>query len=114
MKKTVLFAMLLVGSFLMAQVNETENRHAPKSQKGQLTAQGCVSRLSGYYILMQEGSSYALEARGKIHFGEYLGQQVEVTGTERATLNTSESRRPAPSRTIVVDSITTISKRCTE
>ena len=79
MEKTVLFSMLLVGSLLMAQVNG--NQRAPNSHKGQLTAQGCVGRSSGYYIFMQEGNSYALEARHKIDFGHYLGQRVEVTGS---------------------------------
>lgn len=113
MMKAVVFVVLFAVSLLMAQVNEGESQRPPKSQKGQLTTQGCVSRSSGYYILMQSGNSYALEASRKIDFGHYLGQQVEVSGSERATLSTSSSRRGAPALTIVVDSINTISKRCT-
>jgi hypothetical protein len=114
MTKAAAFVMLFVVSLLMAQVNEGEPQRLPKSRKGLLTAQGCVSRSSGYYILMQPGNSYALEAASrKIDFGHYLGQQVEVTGDERATLSTSSSRRGAPSLTIMVDSINTISKQCT-
>jgi hypothetical protein len=113
MMKAVVFVVLFLASLLMAQVNEGENQRPPKSQKGQLTAQGCVSRSSGYYILTQSGNSYVLEANRKIDVGHYLGQQVEVTGSERATLSTSSSRRGAPALTIMVDSINTISKRCT-
>jgi DNA-binding transcriptional regulator LsrR (DeoR family) len=112
MKGTAVFVMLVVVSLLRAQLNEGEYPSPPRSQKGQLTAQGCVSRSSGYYILMQSGNSYALEASRKIDFGHYLGKQVEVTGRERATLSTSSSRRDAPGLTIVVDSINTISKQC--
>lgn len=50
MIKAVVFVVLFLASLLMAQVNEGENQHPPKSQKGQLTAQGCVSRSSGYYV----------------------------------------------------------------
>jgi len=113
MMKAVVFVVLFLASLLMAQVNEGENQRPPKSQEGQLTAQGCVSRSSGYYILMQSGNSYVLETNRKIDVGHYLGQQVEVTGSERATLSTSSSRRGAPPLTIMVDSINTISKRCT-
>jgi hypothetical protein len=113
MAKAVVLVTFFLVSMLMAQVNEGENQRPRKGQNGQLTAQGCVSRSSGYYILMQSGNSYALEARRNLDFGHYLGQQVEVTGSERATLSTSSSRRGAPSLTIVVDSINTISKHCT-
>ena len=112
MMKAVVFVVLFLASLLMAQVNEGENQRPPKSQEGQLTAH-CVSRSSGYYILMQSGNSYVLETNRKIDVGHYLGQQVEVTGSERATLSTSSSRRGAPPLTIMVDSINTISKRCT-
>jgi hypothetical protein len=112
-KKGSLFVMLFVVSLLVAQVNEGESQRPPKSQKGQVTAQGCVSRSSGYYILMQSGSSYVLEASRKLDFGHYLGQQVEVSGKERATLSTSSSRREAPGLTIMVESINTISNHCT-
>lgn len=104
MKKAVVFAVLLAVALLRAQVNEDEHQRPPKNQKGQLTTEGCVSRLSGYYILMQldASNSYVLEANRKIDFGHYLGQQVEVTGNERATLGTSSSRRGAPALTIMV------------
>ena len=112
MKKAVLFVVFFSVCSLMAQGNEGESQRAPKSQKGQLTAQGCVSRSSGYYILMQSGNSYVLEANHKIDFGHYLGQQVEVAGRERATVGTSSGRRDAPGLTIEVHSINTISQRC--
>lgn len=113
MRTAVVLMALVIVSFLVAQVNEGGYQGPPKTQKGQVTAQGCVSRSSGYYILMQSGNSYVLETSRKVDFGHYLGKQVEVTGKERATLSTSSSRRDAPGLTILVESINTISQRCT-
>jgi hypothetical protein len=112
MKMAFVFVLLFGACSLMTQV-KGENQRPPKSKKGQLTEQGCVSHASGYYILMQSGNSYVLETTHNIDLGHYLGQQVHVTGYERATLGTSSGRRDAPGLTIVVDSINSISKRCT-
>lgn len=112
MRMAAVLMTLVVASFLIAQVNEAQYQRPAKSQKGHVTAQGCVSRSSGYYILMQSGNSYVLETSRKIDFGHFLGRQVEVTGKERATLSTSSSRRDAPGLTIMVESINTISQQC--
>ena len=73
MKKLGIAMMLLSASFLLAQ-----------DSKGPVTVQGCVSRSSGDYILTKQdpGVSYELQASGKTKLKQYLGQQVEVTGTE--------------------------------
>jgi hypothetical protein len=59
------------------------------------------------------GNSYVLHATNKIKLGHYLGQQVEVTGTESPTMSSSTATgRRASSVTIMVDSINAISKQC--
>jgi hypothetical protein len=116
MNKSILLMVLFAGSWLMAQANPDQSQHPPDEKKGQVTVQGCVSRSSGNFVLMQSdpGNSYVLHATNKINLGHYLGQQVEVTGTESPTMSTSsDSGRRSPSVTIMVDSINAISKRCT-
>jgi hypothetical protein len=108
MKQTTMVLLLFVGGLLMAQAN-------PKGQQGQVTVQGCVSRLSGDYVLTQidPGNTYVLHSSNHIRLAHYLGQQVEVTGTKSPTLNDSaDSARSAPPVTITVNSISTVSKEC--
>jgi hypothetical protein len=105
MKKLGIAMMLLSASFLLAQ-----------DSKGPVTVQGCVSRSSGDYILTKQdpGISYELQASGKTKLKQYLGQQVEVTGTESPSLSTSSdtSRRSASPVTLTITSIKTIAKEC--
>jgi hypothetical protein len=113
MKNTILFVGLVAGS-LLAQTNQDQSQ---QDKTGKVTMQGCVSRSSGDFILMQTnpGNSFVLDAPRKIKLDQFLGQQVEVTGTERSTMSTSNNfppRRAGSSVTIVLDSIKTVSKRC--
>ena len=64
-----------------ADSSDTAAQHAKKS-KGEVTVQGCVSKLNTDYILMKTdpGNSNELQSRGKLHLRDYLGQQVEVAG----------------------------------
>ena len=113
MRRTTLLVVLFVGGWLMAQANPDQ---PSKEKKGQVTVQGCVSRSSGDYILMQSdpANSYVLHAADNIKIGQYLGQQVKVTGTKSSTMNDSSDAGRAPtSVTIMVNSIKTISKECT-
>jgi len=116
MTRTIVFAILLAGGCLMAKGNQNQEQQPPKQKSGQVTAQGCVSRSTGDFILMQSdpGNSYVLRPRGKLKLDPYLGQQVEVTGRETPTMSSSSNynRRSAAAVTIVVDSIKTISKQC--
>jgi hypothetical protein len=108
--KTLWFALLLTSSFLLAQ--------DAKSAKGQVTVQGCVSRSTGDYVLVRvdPAVTYELQATGKIKLRQYLGQRVEVTGTESASLSTSSdtsARSGSPSPvTLTITSIKTIEKEC--
>ena len=54
--KTLLFALLLSSSFLLAQDSapSKSNQQNSKDSKGQVTLQGCVSRSGGDYILMKQ------------------------------------------------------------
>jgi hypothetical protein len=118
--RTLLIALLLSGSFLLAQDSTPANpsQHDSKDSKGQVTVQGCVSRSSGDYVLIKQdpGMTYELQASGKTKLRQYLGQRVEVTGTESPSMSTSSdtsSRAGSPaSVTLTVASIKTIAKEC--
>jgi hypothetical protein len=115
------FVLLLFCSFLLAQDSTPANtsQHKAKDSKGQVTVQGCVARSSGDYILMKQDPAvtYELQATGKTKLRQYLGQQVEVTGTESPSMSTSSdalTRTGAPSSvTLTITSIKTIEKECT-
>jgi hypothetical protein len=112
MKSFCFAALLLSGCMLLAQ-------DSMKDSKGQVTVQGCVSRSSGDYILMKQdpGVSYELQATGKIKLHHYMGQRVEVTGTESPSMSTSSdtsARAGNPSSlTLTITSIKTLDKECT-
>ena len=115
--KKLWFALLLSSSFLVVQSSLSQD--TSKDSKGQVTVQGCVSRSSGDYILSQTdpAKTYELQATGKTKLGQYLGQQVEVTGRKSPSLSTSSDSMakmgsPAPT-TITVTSIKTLAKECT-
>jgi len=112
MKHTTIIFLLLVGGWLMAQANPDQST---KDKQEQVTVQGCVSRSSGDYVLTQSdpGNSYVLHSANKVKLAHYLGQQVKVTGTKAPTLtDASDYGRSAPSATIMVNSVSTISKEC--
>src|ERR1700692_4690397 len=114
------FALLLSGSFLLAQ-DSTGNmsRENSKDSKGQITVEGCVGRSSGDYVLTKQnpGLTYELQATGNIKLRNYLGQRVEVVGTEGPSMSTSSDAMnktgSAASSTISVSAITMIDKNCT-
>jgi len=108
--------LLFSFGFLLAQ-DSNPSPHNSKDSKGQLTVQGCVTRSSGDYVLIKQdpGMTYELQATGKIKFHRYLGQRVEVTGTESPSMSTSSdamARMPSSSVTLTVASIKTIEKEC--
>ena len=119
--KTLLFALLLSSSFLLAQDNapSNSNQQNSKDSKGQVTLQGCVSRFGGDYILMKQNPAvtYQLDATGKIRLRHYLGQRVEAIGSESPTMSTSSDAMDkvgsAAPVTLTVTSIKTIDKDCT-
>jgi hypothetical protein len=105
--KNIWVVLLLLSSLLLAQESNPSATSQPKSKdaKGQVTIQGCVGKFSGDYILTKQdpGITYELQATGKTKLRHYLGQRVEVTGTE------------APSMSSSSDALTksTISQECT-
>jgi hypothetical protein len=113
--RTLLFALLFSGVFLLAQDSAPSNA---KDSKGQLTVQGCVSRSSGDYILMRQdpGVTYELQATRKTKLHQYLGKQVEVTGTESPSMSTSSdtsARAGSPSPvTLSITSIRIVAQEC--
>lgn len=117
--KTFLCVLLLSGSFLVAQDSAPAGTSQDsKDSKGQITVQGCVSRSSGDYILMKQdpAMTYELQGAHQIKLSHYLGQRVEVTGTESPSMSTSSdssARAGSPSPvTLTITSIKTIDKEC--
>ena len=109
---SILTMVLFVSGSLMAQANPDQSAGA---QKGQVTVRGCVTRLSGDYVLTQSdpGNTYVLHAAHNLKLAKYLGQQVNVVGTKSPTLSdSSDSARSTSSVTITVSSISTVSKEC--
>jgi hypothetical protein len=113
--RQMLFALLLSGSFLLAQ-NSSMSQDTSRDSEGPVTVQGCVTRSNGDYILVKvdPAVSYELQAAKKIKLNKFLGQQVEVTGKESPSLSTSSdsSRRAGSSVTLTVTSIKTLDKEC--
>ena len=121
MRRVCLLVLLFSGSFLLAQDNSSAmSQDNSKNSKGEVTVQGCVGRSSGDYILSQQNPAmtYELQATGKTKLSQYLGQRVEVTGKKSPSMSTSSDaieKMGAPSPvTLIIDSIKTISKECTE
>jgi hypothetical protein len=116
--RTILGALLLSGGLLLAQDSNPPNANpqGSKDSKGQVTLQGCVSRASGDFILIKQDPAvtYELQSTHKIKLSHYLGQHVEVTGSESPTLATSSdyTRRSGSPVTLTVTSIKTIDKEC--
>ncbi|HEY6301864.1 MAG TPA: hypothetical protein VIX14_02250 [Terriglobales bacterium] len=119
--KKLWFALLLSGSFLLAQNSNPGNtsQQNSKDSKGQVAIQGCVARASGDYILIKQNPAmtYQLQATGKTKLRQYLGQRVEVTGTESPSMSTSSdslTRTGSPASVMLtISSIKTIEKECT-
>jgi len=117
--KTMFLLLLIFAISAAAQTDSTQasSGHSKKA-KDEVTVQGCVSKLNTDYVLVQAdpGNTYELQATGKLHLRQYLGQQVEVTGAEVSTMGTSSDfiarTGVASPVTIIVDSIKTVQKKC--
>ena len=118
--RTILCALLLSGSFLLAQDSNSANTSQPdgKDSKGRVTLRGCVSRSNGDYTLMKEDPAVTYELQGshKIKLRHYLGQRVEVTGSESPTMASSSDAMnkvgSAAPVTLTITSIKTLDKAC--
>jgi len=92
--------------------------HSSKKAKDEVTVRGCLGRSNTDYILTQpeQGNSYELERSRKLRLGPYLGQEIEVTGSESPSMSTSSDflarSGSASPVTIRVTAIKTIQKRC--
>ncbi|MGA9554086.1 MAG: hypothetical protein WBR30_17705, partial [Candidatus Sulfotelmatobacter sp.] len=77
-----------------------------------------VSRSNGDYTLMKQdpGITYQLQGSHKVRLSHYLGQRVEITGSESPTMATSSDAMnkvgSAAPVTLTVTSIRTIDKDC--
>jgi len=119
-RRRLLWVLLLSGSCLLAQSSDqkTSEKQAPADSSGSITVQGCVDRARGDYVLIQTnpGMTYLLRSTGKTKLRQYMGKQVEVTGTKSASLTTSSDSiafggSPSPV-TLSVKSIKTIAEGC--
>ena len=122
MKKTILFALVIWASVLLAQESNAPSgpsQDNSKHAKGLITVRGCVGGSTADYILTKQdpGMTYELQATGKTKLRHYLGQRVEVTGNESPSMSTSSdtsARMGSPaSVTLTITSIKTIDKECT-
>jgi hypothetical protein len=119
--KNISAVLLLLSGLLLAQESNPSATSQPKSKdaKGQVTTQGCVGKFSGDYILTKQDPAitYELQATGKTKLRHYLGQRVEVTGTEAPSMSSSSDALnktgSASPVTITITSIKTISQECT-
>ncbi|HYA24503.1 MAG TPA: hypothetical protein VEF05_10105 [Terriglobales bacterium] len=119
MPKATVVLILWCAAVSLAQTIDTSavSQHPSNTSKDEITVTGCVSKQNTDYILMQTdpGNSYELQSR-KVHFRQYLGQEVEVSGTKSPTMSTSSDfltrSGPGSPVTIDVDSIKTVHKRC--
>jgi len=109
-REKMVLTLLLVAGWVMAQTNP----YRPLKAKRLIAVQGCVSRSSDYVLRQCDpGNSYVLHPADTIKRGDYIGQEVKITGTKSPTLSdTSDSGRSAPSTTITVNSSRTISRKC--
>jgi hypothetical protein len=115
------YVLLLSGGFLLGQDSNpgATSQHKPKGSKGEVTVQGCVGRFSGDYILTKQvpAITYELQTTGKIRLRQYLGQRVEVTGSEGPSMSTSSDALTktgsASAVTLTITAIKTIAKECT-
>ncbi len=107
----VLLATVLAAGLVMAQTNAGQT-------SSDVTVRGCVSMSAAHFVLVQTdpGNTYQLEPTADISFDAYLGQQVEVSGSEATSLgSTSDLGRPgSPSPvTVKAKSVRKIADRCT-
>ena len=124
--KTIqVLVILLAAASLMARSTPhpsgSPNSPRSKTPKGEITLQGCLGRATGDYILTQTdpGNTFKLEkGNRKLKLGPHLGEQVLVTGWKSPTLSSSSDALnragPPSSVTLMVTSISTIEKECTQ
>jgi hypothetical protein len=114
-------AVVLLCACISVFAQNTSSNQSDKTKrhtKDEITARGCVAKLSTDYVLDQpdQGNSYELQGSRKIRLRAYLGQEVEVTGEESPSLSTSSDfltrTGSASPVTITVHSIKTLAKRC--
>ncbi len=111
---------LFAAGLLMAQGRSDRPGTVSGSRaEGDVTIQGCLGLSVGEFVLMQTDpdTTYKIEKGSrKLKLDPYLGQQVEVTGWESASLSTSSealARTSGSSVTLKVTSIRTLASRCT-
>jgi hypothetical protein len=121
MVKLMTFILAFCASISLAaqtSTNQAANPDQTKKPKDQVTVTGCVSKQNSDYILMQAdpGNSYQLERSRKLRLAPYLGQEVEITGTEYPSMATSSDYLArtgvASPVTIRIHTIKTVAKRC--
>jgi hypothetical protein len=118
---TLTLAILCLGLCAVAQdaSSSAASQDRARKSKDQITATGCVSKQNTDYILTQanRGNSYELQGSRNIRLKSYLGQRVEVTGTQAPSMSTSSDylarSGSASPVTITVTSVKTIAKTCT-
>lgn len=110
--------LLLCNTLLLAQDSSKSSNSA--SSSGTVTLQGCIDRSRGDYVLIQQnpGATYQLQGTSKAKLRNYLGQRVQITGTQSPAMPTSSDAMAtggSPASVMIqVTSIKTIAKECAE
>ena len=120
MVKTMIFLLALSASVAATAQTSTANpdQQQSKKHKDDVTVSGCIAKQNSDYVLIQSdpGNTYQLEKSRKLHLAAYLGQQVEVIGSEYPSMATSSDYLTrsgvASPVTIRIRTIKTLAKRC--
>jgi hypothetical protein len=106
----------VIGSnFAFARITDAVRSDESSKKNEEVTVSGCVSRLNSNFILEVSGKnySYQLQATKEINLDQFLGKEVEVTGSETTPMSTSSPRASmANPLALNVHSIKTVRDRC--
>jgi hypothetical protein len=120
MSKTLMLALalLLSAAWLQAQSQYPQTGSSEKGvpASGQTTAQGCLQRSDGNYMLTDSaGTTYQLQGDSS-KLSEHVGHEVQImaitTSASSATTPTAGTPTSATQPTLTVQNVKHISKTC--
>ncbi|HTS56441.1 MAG TPA: hypothetical protein VMH03_02760 [Terriglobales bacterium] len=84
MNRSIVFAIVLAGGWLAAQAYQDQAQQPAKEKPGPVSVQGCVSRSSGDFTLMQSdpGNTYVIRQAANSNWIPTLGSKLKSRGTK--------------------------------